>query len=332
VVNLDNAQKLNEFPFPFPYAQLLQQALTIQWFASPIIVAMLCEHAWWAFSLSFATTFFMWSINYVAMEIENPFGDDANDLPLPEMVQSFNEDLVNLLHPLSQDPPRLIDNRNDSYSYVRCPAHLEPWVRDELRVSSLDYLHQMYGNTARQISMQSAYSQEVNDQSIGIRNSNFSDASFLSFPSNNQEYPSQSSNVSRQEDSPSLGSGTAVATGSPTGNRTGSRVGFKKNRYLSRSRARLRLTVADTVQQMGRYPDVKSTFSSQSSNSTMTALQQLSMSSIPNVATEQQHSVNNPNSSSAASVLNSTSTSQGTITLCVDTPTEVGDASNEFII
>lgn len=105
VVNINNAQKLHEFPFPFPYSQLLLQALMIQWVTTPLIACLLCEDVWWAGSLSFVTTFFMWSINFVAMEIEDPFGDDANDLPLLEMQAHFNARLVDLLHPLSQTAP-----------------------------------------------------------------------------------------------------------------------------------------------------------------------------------------------------------------------------------
>merc|ERR1711879_135767 len=64
-----------------------------------------CEDVWWAGFLAFMTTFFMWSINYVAQEIEDPFGGDDNDLPLHAMQSSFNDSLATLLMQHSQSPP-----------------------------------------------------------------------------------------------------------------------------------------------------------------------------------------------------------------------------------
>merc|ERR1711862_367920 len=85
MVNITNARKISEFNFPFPYAQLLSQALLIQWLTTPTLMCLLCEDPWWAGILAFVTTLFMWSINLVAQEIEQPFGSDANDLPVSQM-------------------------------------------------------------------------------------------------------------------------------------------------------------------------------------------------------------------------------------------------------
>merc|ERR1712050_248521 len=80
-------------------------ALLIQWLTTPVLMSLLCEDSWWAGILAFVTTFFMWSINYVAQEIEEPFGGDANDLPLIEMQTSFNDSLATLLMKKAQAPP-----------------------------------------------------------------------------------------------------------------------------------------------------------------------------------------------------------------------------------
>merc|ERR1711865_503002 len=57
IVNLNNARKITDFPIPFPLAQMV----------------------------TFMLVFAFWSINYIAVELEMPFGDDTNDLPLSEM-------------------------------------------------------------------------------------------------------------------------------------------------------------------------------------------------------------------------------------------------------
>merc|ERR1712039_719961 len=59
----------------------------------------------WAGILVFIGIFTLWSINYVAHEIERPFGDGCNDLPLVEMQANFNESLTALLEKEAMQPP-----------------------------------------------------------------------------------------------------------------------------------------------------------------------------------------------------------------------------------
>merc|ERR1712050_334814 len=42
---------------------------------------------------------------YIAIEIDQPFGDDYNDLPVKGMQKDFNRSLLQLLHPMAQMPP-----------------------------------------------------------------------------------------------------------------------------------------------------------------------------------------------------------------------------------
>jgi hypothetical protein len=73
--------------------------LTLHW----IIVAFLCavtvERTYVAASLSFIVTLSFWSVNYIAVELEMPFGDDPNDLPLHSMQRDLNRSLKGLMHP-----------------------------------------------------------------------------------------------------------------------------------------------------------------------------------------------------------------------------------------
>merc|ERR1711971_39505 len=64
-----------------------------------------------AFIFAFVSTFCLWSMHYTSLEIEQPYGDDYNDLPLESMQTSLNDSLVNILHPLSQ---KLINCKVDS--------------------------------------------------------------------------------------------------------------------------------------------------------------------------------------------------------------------------
>jgi len=63
--------------------------------------------------ISTATCFLVvlsfWTINYISLELEMPFGDDPNDLPLVDMQQEFNSSLGALLQSSGQDLPELAE-------------------------------------------------------------------------------------------------------------------------------------------------------------------------------------------------------------------------------
>merc|ERR1740121_1086267 len=57
------------------------------------VVAVVIPGYYWGASLTFATVFCLWSINFIAMEIEHPFGDDYNDLPVRQSLREVNKSL-----------------------------------------------------------------------------------------------------------------------------------------------------------------------------------------------------------------------------------------------
>jgi len=105
MVNLQNARKLREFPFPFPYAQMITLMLIIHWIITPIANCLIIENKVWAALLSGLSVFVFWCLNYIAIEIELPFGDDVNDLPIAEMQKDMNQSLWVLLEKRAQVPP-----------------------------------------------------------------------------------------------------------------------------------------------------------------------------------------------------------------------------------
>mmetsp|Transcript_27475 Transcript_27475/g.78959 ORF Transcript_27475/g.78959 Transcript_27475/m.78959 type:complete len:523 (-) Transcript_27475:327-1895(-) len=105
MVNLHNVKKIKEFPFPFPYAQMITFMLLIHWIITPLGNLLLVDNKAWAITLSFISVLFFWSINYIAIEIEIPFGDAVNHLPIKEMQAEMNRSLRVLLDKRSQTPP-----------------------------------------------------------------------------------------------------------------------------------------------------------------------------------------------------------------------------------
>merc|ERR1719424_2578410 len=46
-----------------------------------------------------------WSINFIGLELEDPFGGDANDLPIHSMQVDLNQSLKELLKPMAMKAP-----------------------------------------------------------------------------------------------------------------------------------------------------------------------------------------------------------------------------------
>jgi len=105
IVNLNNARKITEFPIPFPLAQMITFMLLFHWGITAFVCAASVETTVSAGMISFIVVFSFWSINYIAVELEQPFGDGKNDLPLHEMQIDLNLSLKGLLDDRAQRPP-----------------------------------------------------------------------------------------------------------------------------------------------------------------------------------------------------------------------------------
>lgn len=105
MVQLDQARTITDVPFPFPYAQIITILLWIYSAIVPVVFAVVLEQWFSAGVCAFVTVLMLWSINYVAMEIEMPYGMDPNDLNLKEVQVDLNRSLVKLLDPRTQTTP-----------------------------------------------------------------------------------------------------------------------------------------------------------------------------------------------------------------------------------
>lgn len=105
IVNLNNVRKITNFPIPFPLAQMITVMLLFHIAITPIICAATVQSPFWCGLISFIVTFSYWTINYIAVELEMPFGDDANDLPLRAMQADMNSSLRTLISQAAQKVP-----------------------------------------------------------------------------------------------------------------------------------------------------------------------------------------------------------------------------------
>merc|ERR1719350_2766495 len=106
--NVNSARSITDVPFPFPYAQLITVMLLIMSVLMPVIATFVLQVFWLAGPLTFIIVFGFWCINYIAMEIEMPFGKDTNDLSMRLMVENMNCSLLCLLDERTKRPPKVL--------------------------------------------------------------------------------------------------------------------------------------------------------------------------------------------------------------------------------
>merc|ERR1712129_21133 len=106
-VNLLNAKKIKDTRFPFPHAQAIAVMILILSVLTPLVVTSLMEEALLAMAATFVPMLGLCILNYAAEELEMPFGDDPNDLPMSHFQQEMNSSLLMLIHGCSDHVPAL---------------------------------------------------------------------------------------------------------------------------------------------------------------------------------------------------------------------------------
>jgi len=91
--------------FPNPYAHMISILLAVHMFYTAIVISTLVSEPGWVCVSSFCAVFCYWCINFIAIEIEHPFGDDVNDLPVRELQEESNHYLKMLLNERFQHVP-----------------------------------------------------------------------------------------------------------------------------------------------------------------------------------------------------------------------------------
>lgn len=94
-------KKLVDTPFPFPYAQIVLICLIILSAFLPIQVCIIVNSTPLAMALTFVTVWAFCSINEVAIELEEPFMDESNDIALADLHVDFSEKLLTLINRLT---------------------------------------------------------------------------------------------------------------------------------------------------------------------------------------------------------------------------------------
>jgi len=98
-VNELNSKKITDTLFPFPYTQVMTYLLFLHMLMTPIMISSVVANKLLSSLIVFTSVFGMFAVNFVAQELENPFGDDDNDLPLAHFQEEMNNSLMMLMQP-----------------------------------------------------------------------------------------------------------------------------------------------------------------------------------------------------------------------------------------
>lgn len=142
MVALSKATAISDTPIPLPYTLMIVLLLVMHSALTPLTIVSASTNMFWCAMTAFIQVFSLWVIHLIAVQIENPFGDDREDLDLPGVQNAMNSSLSNLLRPMTQTIPRLsldLDRRSDG---IRARSTLRAIGRmtttTEISLGSLD--------------------------------------------------------------------------------------------------------------------------------------------------------------------------------------------------
>lgn len=126
MIEFNTVMQAMDIPFPFPYAQAAMILVVMYACISPIVIAMWAGNWAVAFILTFLGNCCFISLEIISNELDQPFGDDPNDLPAMKFQLDLNESLVLLLAPLVQGSPALTSEAQRTHADLS--AGQDKWI------------------------------------------------------------------------------------------------------------------------------------------------------------------------------------------------------------
>jgi hypothetical protein len=92
----NQARKVAYVPFPFPHAQITSLFVLVVVGLMPVLMLTYVTNEIFGIVLNFLTVMCFAGLHEVARELENPFQNVPNDIPLNNFQAQFNESLMNM--------------------------------------------------------------------------------------------------------------------------------------------------------------------------------------------------------------------------------------------
>jgi len=115
MVEFHQVMQVMTIPFPFPYAQMAIVLLFVMVVGTPVAMCYWTNNEWAAAFLTFIAIVCLTCLELIADQLDNPFGDDDNDLPCHDFQNDINDTLKLLLTPECENSP---DMRPFSMAYL----------------------------------------------------------------------------------------------------------------------------------------------------------------------------------------------------------------------
>lgn len=84
-------ERIHKTPIPFAYVVHLRRALVI--YCSTLPLALVSTFGWWNLLIVYLVSYILFGIEEIGVEIEDPFGDDENDLPLEQISEGIDKNV-----------------------------------------------------------------------------------------------------------------------------------------------------------------------------------------------------------------------------------------------
>jgi len=141
-----NAQMISMWPFPFPYAQLSLFLSVLHLFLSPIIMLKYTSSVWASALLTYISIVCVMSLNIIGVELENPFGEDTNDLPAAETHEQFRHHILLLADPGAWQVPRTKESVSYGIEHLRNASGRRVSLKQHLHsTANLESPHGQHG-------------------------------------------------------------------------------------------------------------------------------------------------------------------------------------------
>eukprot|EP00931_Biecheleriopsis_adriatica_P058389 TRINITY_DN34741_c0_g1_i3.p1 TRINITY_DN34741_c0_g1~~TRINITY_DN34741_c0_g1_i3.p1 ORF type:complete len:482 (+),score=65.03 TRINITY_DN34741_c0_g1_i3:67-1512(+) len=158
VVDINSVRKIKDIEFPFPYTQMMLVMLIIYSVVTPVLASQLVTAPWWAAIASFFVGAGLWALYFIAVEIDQPFGDDPNDLPILVMQEAFNQSLMCLLDSRTQNVPHFEDLNQARTGLTRISAIAK----------ATKALHKMHSGSKQRIELDGMHKTSSDPQPLGL--------------------------------------------------------------------------------------------------------------------------------------------------------------------
>eukprot|EP00435_Cladocopium_sp_Y103_P027074 s3021_g6.t1 len=105
IVDIYRVRKIKEVPVPLPYSQMVLVMLTVYALVTPLVASQMVVSSVAASLATFCVATAFWSLFHIASEIDDPFGNDANDLDMMKLTEDFYLGLLHLMKPQTHTVP-----------------------------------------------------------------------------------------------------------------------------------------------------------------------------------------------------------------------------------